>query len=155
MYLLFLSKYFVCGFIWGSSTHNGDKKTLSSCLYPIKYLNDSLTYDFLPDNAILLISTLLILIGFLFLWKVLLICYFHWNVRCLVLFLYYEKKKGSIIIFFNFSPHGDFLWYSFIFCFFFDICFFHIFAFHFFFSSDEFLYLSLACCLNLSLSYFK
>ena len=64
MYLLFLSKYFVCGFIWGTFTHNGDEKALPSCLYPIKYLNDSLTYGFLSDNAILLISTLLILIGF-------------------------------------------------------------------------------------------
>ena len=32
-------------------------KALSSCLYPIKYLNESLPYDYLSDNAILLIST--------------------------------------------------------------------------------------------------
>ena len=50
MYLLFLSKYFVCAFIWGSIMHNGDGKALPSCLYPIKYLNESLPYDFLSDN---------------------------------------------------------------------------------------------------------
>ena len=47
--------------------HNGDGKTLPSCLYPIKYLNESLLFDFLSDNAVLLISTLLILIDLLFL----------------------------------------------------------------------------------------
>ena len=33
--------------------NNGDGKALPSCQYPIKYLNESLPYDFLPDNAIL------------------------------------------------------------------------------------------------------
>ena len=47
--------------------HNGDGKALPSCLYPIKYLNESLLSDFLSDNATFLISTSLILIGFLFL----------------------------------------------------------------------------------------
>ena len=42
MYLLFLSKYFVYAFIWGGFMHNGDGKALHSCLYPIKYLNESL-----------------------------------------------------------------------------------------------------------------
>ena len=46
--------------------HNGDGKALPSYLYPTKYLNKSLPHDFLSDNAILLISTLLILIAFLF-----------------------------------------------------------------------------------------
>ena len=45
--------------------HKGDAKALPSCLDPIKYLNESLPYDFLSDDAILLISTSLILIGFL------------------------------------------------------------------------------------------
>ena len=64
---VFFSKYFVYAFIWGSFTHNGDGKSLPSCLYPIKYLkNESLLSDFLSDNTILLISTLLILIAFLF-----------------------------------------------------------------------------------------
>ena len=46
--------------------HNGDGKALPSCLYPLKYLNEFLPYGFLSDNAILLISTSLILIGFCF-----------------------------------------------------------------------------------------
>ena len=69
MHLLFLSKYFVYAFIWGSFTHNGDEKVLPSCLYPIDYLNESLRYDFLSDNFVLSISTSLILMGLLFLWK--------------------------------------------------------------------------------------
>ena len=52
MYLLFLSKYLAYTFIWGSFIHNGDGKALPSCLYPVKYLNESLPYDFLSDNAI-------------------------------------------------------------------------------------------------------
>ena len=47
--------------------HNGDGKALPSCLYPIKYLNESLLSDFLSDNAILSTATSLILMGFLFL----------------------------------------------------------------------------------------
>ena len=46
---------------------DGDGKALASCLYPVNYLNESLLYDFLYDNAILLIFTSLILTGFLFL----------------------------------------------------------------------------------------
>ena len=69
MHLLFLSKYFVYAFIWGSFTHNGDEKVLPSCLYPIDYLNESLRYDFLSDNFVLSMSTSLILMGLLFLWK--------------------------------------------------------------------------------------
>ena len=71
IYLLFLSKYFVYAFIWGSFTYNGDAKALPSCLYPIKNLNESLPYDFLSDYFILSISTSLILMGLLFLWKAL------------------------------------------------------------------------------------
>ena len=67
MYLLFLSKYFVSKFISGSFMHNGDGKVLPSCLYPIKYLNESLLYDFLSDNFILSISSSLILVDLLFL----------------------------------------------------------------------------------------
>ena len=47
--------------------HNGDGKVLPSCLYPIKYLNESLLYDFLSDNFILSISSSLILVDLLFL----------------------------------------------------------------------------------------
>ena len=49
--------------------HNGHGKALPSYLYTVKYLNESLQSDFLSDNAILLISTSLILIGFLFFMK--------------------------------------------------------------------------------------
>ena len=34
--------------------HNRDEKALPSYLYPIKYLNESLPYDFIADNAIAL-----------------------------------------------------------------------------------------------------
>ena len=44
--------------------HNGDGKALPLCIYPITYLNESLLSDFLSDNAIILISTSLILIAF-------------------------------------------------------------------------------------------
>ena len=47
--------------------HNGDGKALPSCLYPIKYLNESSLSDFLSDHAILSISTSLILMALLFL----------------------------------------------------------------------------------------
>ena len=64
MYLLLLSKYLAYAFIWGCFTHNGDEKALPWCLYPIKYLNESLPYSFLWDNTISLISTSLILMVF-------------------------------------------------------------------------------------------
>ena len=47
--------------------HNVNGKALPFCPYPIKYLNASLPYDFLLDNTISLISTSIILTGFLFL----------------------------------------------------------------------------------------
>ena len=72
IYLLFLLKYLAHAFIWGSFMHNVDGKALLSRQYSIKYLNESLSYHFLSDNAILLICTSLISIGFLFFWKVLL-----------------------------------------------------------------------------------
>ena len=49
--------------------HNKDGKPLPSCLYPMMYLNEYLTYKFLSNNDIILISTSLTLIGFLVLWK--------------------------------------------------------------------------------------
>ena len=66
MYLLFLSKYLAYAFIWGSFTHNGDGKALPLYLYPLKYLNESLSYGFLWNNTISSISTSLILMGFYF-----------------------------------------------------------------------------------------
>ena len=65
MYLLFPPKHLAYAFSWGSFMHNGDGKALPSCLYPIKYLNVSLPYDYLFNDAILLISTSKIY-GFLF-----------------------------------------------------------------------------------------
>ena len=56
--------------------YNGDRKALPSCLYPRKYLNESLPYHFLPDNDILLIHTSLILTSFLFLRKALIMISF-------------------------------------------------------------------------------
>ena len=46
MYLLFLSKYLTYAFFWGSFKHNGDGKALRLCLYPVKYLDESILYDF-------------------------------------------------------------------------------------------------------------
>ena len=66
MYLLFLSKYLTYAFFWGSFKHNGDGKALRLCLYPIKYLDESILYDFLWDSTISLISTSLILMSFYF-----------------------------------------------------------------------------------------
>ena len=71
MYLLFPPKHLAYAFSWGSFMHNGDGKALPSCLYPIKYLNESSLSDFLSDHAILSISTSLILMDLLFLWKAL------------------------------------------------------------------------------------
>ena len=80
--------------------HNGDGKALPSCLYPIKYLNESLPYDLLSDDAILLISTSLILIGFLFLWKALLMMLF--SPKCMVscsIFIAWKEKTSKFFIF--------------------------------------------------------
>ena len=99
MHLLFLSKYLACAFIWGSFMHNGDGKALPSCLYSIKYLNESLLSDFLFDNAILLISTSLILIGFLFLWKALLMMLF--SPKCMSscsIFILWKKETAKFFI---------------------------------------------------------
>ena len=95
MYLLFLSKYLAYAFIWGSLIHNGDGKELPSCLYIIKYLNASLLYDFLSDNAILLISPLLILIGFLFVWKAFLTISFSPKYKAFCSIFYAVKRKKS------------------------------------------------------------
>ena len=70
MYLSFLSKYFVYAFIWGSFISNGDGKVLPSCLHSMKKPKWIFT-DFLSDHAILSISTSLILMDLLFLWKAL------------------------------------------------------------------------------------
>ena len=100
MYLLFPSKHLAYAFIWGSFMNNGDGKALPSCLYPIYYLNESLPCDFLSDNGILLISTSLILIGFLLLWKVLLMMLFSpkCTASCSIFILWKEKKPTTFFI---------------------------------------------------------
>ena len=62
----------------------------------------TLPYDFVSDNAILLISSSLILIGFLFLWKALLIIPFSpkWTVSCS--FFYRMRTKTVKFFYFNF-----------------------------------------------------
>ena len=102
MYLLFLSKYLAYAFIWGGFVHNEDGKALPSCLYRIKYLNESLLSNFLSDNAILLISTSLILIAVLFLWKALLMMLLSpkYTASCSIFILWKENKSNFFILIF-------------------------------------------------------
>ena len=67
-YLLFLSKYFVFAFIWGSFMHNGEWKGLPLCLYPISHLNKSWPYDFIWKCNFFNVYFVNIN-SFLFLWK--------------------------------------------------------------------------------------
>ena len=101
MYLLLLSKYLTYAFIWRSFIHNGDGKALPLCLYPVKYLNESSIYDFLWDDTISSISASLILMGFIFLWKALLMMPFSplYTASCSKS---YTMKKKSQNIYFNF-----------------------------------------------------
>ena len=107
MYLLFLLKYLAHAFIWESFMNNGDGKALPSRQYSIKYLNESLSDHFLSDNAILLICTSLISIGFLFFWKLLLMMLyspllgpFYTMKRKKVNFFKVLSLKEIIVIFF-------------------------------------------------------
>ena len=103
MYLLFLSKYLAYVFIWGSFMHNGDGKVLTSCLYPIKYLNESLSSDFLSHNAILLISTLFLVFTYRFF--VFMKSAFNdaiFSETNIFLLHFYTMKKKSQNFFFNF-----------------------------------------------------
>ena len=102
MYLLLLSKYLAYAFIWGSFTNNGDRKALPLCLYPIKYLSESLLYDFLYDNTISSIYTSLILMGYLFLWKSLLMIPFSSKYTASCFMFYTIKRKKNQIFYFNF-----------------------------------------------------
>ena len=79
--------------------HNGDGKALPSCLYPIKYLNQSLSYDFLSNNAIPLISTSLTLTSFLFLWKAPLIIPFSpkYKASCSIFYTMKRKKVKNVL----------------------------------------------------------
>ena len=63
--LLLLSKYLEYASICGNFMHNCDGRALPSYIYPIKYLYEPLLpNDYLLDNTILLICTLLTLIDF-------------------------------------------------------------------------------------------
>ena len=51
MYLLFLWKYLEYRYIWGGFIHNGAGKALPLCIYPMKYLKESLLpYDSLSAS---------------------------------------------------------------------------------------------------------
>ena len=75
--------------------NNGTKKVSPvSFTYPIKYLNeDFLPYESFLDNTILLIDTLPILIGFLFLCSAFLLIHCLSKIKAFVPFLYDVKKK--------------------------------------------------------------
>ena len=129
--------------------HKGDGKALPSCPYLIKYLNESLPYDFLSDNAILLISTSLILIGFLMksafnnpIFSKMYGFLFHF-------YTMKRKKKIKKIFILIFWPDSNFFDILLVFVSFlqtyYDIWFFYIFAFHFFLLRISFcIYLLLA-----------
>ena len=80
--------------------HNKDGKPLPSCLYPMMHLNEYLTYKFLSNNDIVLISTSLTLIGSLFLWKVLLMMIFSpkYTASCSIFILWKEKMSIFLIL---------------------------------------------------------
>ena len=62
--------------------------TLVSLIYPIKYLNEPLLpYKSFLENTILLISTLSILIGLLFLWNAFLLIHFSTKIKAFSPFL--------------------------------------------------------------------
>ena len=106
--------------------HNGTGKTSVSFIYPMKNLNEPfLPYESLLDNTILLISTLSVLIGLLFLWN----AFFNIDQKSnlFVPFLYHIKKLRwkmftlsfllynnffDIILVFLFS--SDIFWYLFV-----------------------------------------
>ena len=99
MYLLFLSKHLVNEFIWGSFIDSGDGKTLLLYLYPIKYLHESLLYDFSGDNTIYSISTYLILMGHLFFLKAQFMMPFSPKYTASCSIFYTVKRKKSISLF--------------------------------------------------------
>ena len=78
--------------------HNGIGKALVSLIYPIKYWNEPfLPYKLFLDNTILLISTLSMLMGLLFLWNAfLLIHYLSKGKAFLLIFIPCKEKKIKI-----------------------------------------------------------
>ena len=73
---------------------NGTGKALISFIYPIKHLNQPFSrYEFFLNNTILLVSTLWILDGFLFLWNAFLLIHYLSKIKTFFPFLYHVKKK--------------------------------------------------------------
>ena len=69
--------------------HNDMGNTLPMCIYPIKYLNESLSsYECLPDNTFLLIFTSSILIGLLFFRNVFLLIQFSPKIKSFLFYFY-------------------------------------------------------------------
>ena len=63
-------------------------------IYPVKYLCQLLLqYDSLIDDTILLISTLTILIYFLYMWNLFLLMKYSPKIKAFCSILYYVKKK--------------------------------------------------------------
>ena len=115
--------------------HNGTGKTSVSFIYPMKNLNEPfLPYESLLDNTILLISTLSVLIGLLFLWN----AFFNIDQKSnlFVPFLYHIKKLRWKMFTLSFLLYNNFFDIILVFYFlqtYFDIYLFHIFFFHFLF----------------------
>ena len=111
--------------------HNGTGKTSVSFIYPMKNLNEPfLPYESLLDNTILLISTLSVLIGLLFLWN----AFFNIDQKSnlFVPFLYHIKKLRWKMFTLSFLLYNNFFDIILVFYFlqtYFDIYLFHIFFF--------------------------
>ena len=153
MYLLFLSRHLAYAFLWGSFILNGAGKALPLCIYPIKYLNNSsLPYYFVLDNTVLFISTSLIWIDFLFLWKLISIIPYSPKSKAFCFIFYAVKIKKVKIFYFNFLVIRQFFWYSFNFCFFsLDILWYPFLPYSIFIflsSSGDFLYWFFSCFFN-------
>ena len=141
-------KIFVISIHLRSLMHNG--------IYPIKYLNES----FLPnksflDNTILLISTLSILIGALFLWNAFLLIHCSSNIKAFSsIFMPCKEKKIKFFYVDFFALRHWFLCSFSLYLFSSDI-FWYLFLLYsllvFFSSSDNSLYLFLVCFCNLYL----
>ena len=83
-------------------------KSLSSCVHPIRYLNEPLLpYESILNNTIFSISTLSILIGILFLWKVFLLI----QSSPKIIPCKYKETKLFVI---SFQLYNNLFWYSFI-----------------------------------------
>ena len=81
-------------------------KSLSSCVHPIRYLNEPLLpYESILNNTIFSISTLSILIGILFLWKVFLLIQSSPKIKAFCSILYHVniKRQNCLWLVFSFT----------------------------------------------------